>query len=186
MVKTAEAVGNVSLDEPGCPGPFSCHLTQGGVAATAGTETVRAAGEPRLIIGLQQEADYLAHELIRPRRQAQRSHFPVLLGNVDPLYWPEPVALVAQRIDDAPDPGQRHAVHGLPVGPWRHRPMVGVQPPVSQQVQIRVEQLPVQLLTRQAAPATLTPDIQHRFGALHYAYLPVLRYPVTWPPSPCG
>ena len=40
---------------------------------------------------------------------------------------------------------------------------------------MRIEQLPVQPLTRQAAPAALTQDIQHRFGALHYAYLPVLR-----------
>src|SRR3974377_2307770 len=101
MVKTAEAVGNVSLDKPGCPGPFSCHLAQGGVAAATGTETVRAARKPRLVISLQQEADYLAHEFIRPRRQAQRSHFPVLLGNIDPLYWLGPAGLRAQRPDDA-------------------------------------------------------------------------------------
>jgi hypothetical protein len=38
--------------------------------------------------------------------------------------------------------------------------MVGVQPPVGQQVQMRVEQLPVQFLARQATPAALTQDIQ--------------------------
>ena len=35
---------------------------------------------------------------------------------------------------------------------------------------MRVEQLPVQFITRQAAPSAFTEDIQYRFGALHYAY----------------
>ena len=51
--------------------------------------------------------------------------------------------------------------------------MVGVEAPVGQQIQIRVEQLSVQFVQRQAAPAALTQDTQHRFGALHYAYLPI-------------
>ena len=33
--------------------------------------------------------------------------------------------------------------------------------------------------------AAFTQDTQHRLGALHYAYLPICRCPVTWPPSPC-
>src|SRR5664280_3797520 len=44
--------------------------------------------------------------------------------------------------------------------------------------------------TRRAGfPAPGSPviqDIKYRFGALHYAYLPVLRYPVTYAPLPCG
>jgi hypothetical protein len=35
---------------------------------------------------------------------------------------------------------------------------------------VRVEQLPVQFITRQATPPAFTEDIQYRFGALHYAY----------------
>ena len=42
---------------------------------------------------------------------------------------------------------------------------------------MRVEQLPVQPLARQAPPAALTQDIQDRFGALHYACLQFVRYP---------
>ncbi len=38
---------------------------------------------------------------------------------------------------------------------------------------MRVEQLTVQLVTRQATPAAITEDIQYSFGALHYAYLTV-------------
>ena len=123
-----------------------CDLAQCGVAATAGTETVRAAGKLRLIIRLQQEADYLADQLIRPRRHAERASVSRSSSECRPAHWLEPVALVAHRIDDAPDLGQRHAVRGFPVGPGRHRPMVGVHPPVGQQVQMRIEQLPVQLL----------------------------------------
>ncbi len=93
---------------------------------------------------------------------------------------------MAQRINDAPDLGQRHAVRGLPAGPGRHRPVVGVDAPMGHQEKVRVEQLPVQFLTRQAAPAALTQDTQHRFGVLHFTCLPVVEYPVTWPPSPCG
>ena len=34
--------------------------------------------------------------------------------------------------------------------------------------------MPIQLLTRQLPPAAFTQDTQHRFGVLHFAYLPVL------------
>src|SRR5439155_20975931 len=51
----------------------------------------------------------------------------------------------------------------------------GVDAPVGQQIQVRVEQLPVQPLHRQATPAAITQDIQHCSGVLHYAYLPVTR-----------
>ena len=37
---------------------------------------------------------------------------------------------------------------------------------------MRVEQLPVQPFQRQAAPATVTHDVQHRCGVPHHAYLP--------------
>ena len=36
-------------------------------------------------------------------------------------------------------------------------------------------------------PAACTQDSRHRFGVLHYAYLPASGHPSTaWPPSPCG
>jgi hypothetical protein len=57
--------------------------------------------------------------------------------------------------------------------PWmtrRRRALIGIGAPVGQQTPLPVEQLPVQLLTRQATPAALTQDIQHRFGALHDTY----------------
>ena len=175
VVETPETIGEVTLDEPGCPGPVGRHFGQRRVAAPAGTETVGTGGEPRLVARLQQQPHYLADELVRPRRQPQRPQLPpMLLRDVDAACGREPVALVTHRIDDAADRAHGHAISGLPVDPRRHRAVVGVDAPVGHQVQVRVEQLPIQLGTRQAPPTALTQDIQHRFGALHYAYLPVV------------
>ena len=66
VVERPEAVGDVAFNEPGCPGPGLCHIGKSGVASPAGTETVRIAGEPGLVIRFQQEADYLADDFIRP------------------------------------------------------------------------------------------------------------------------
>ena len=43
---------------------------------------------------------------------------------------------------------------------------------------------PSLLFQRQATPAALTQDTQHRFGALHYVYPPIWWCPITWGPSP--
>jgi hypothetical protein len=173
VVKTPETIGDVTLDEPGCPGPGLGHIPQGGVASPAGTETIGAAGELRLVVRLKQQANYLADQLIRPGRHAERTEFPVLLRDIDPPHRAEPVALVAQRINDAPYLFHRHAVRGFPGDPRRHRPLVGVDAPIGQQIQLRAEQKPVQPFQRQAAPAALTEDTQHCLGIPHLAYLPV-------------
>ena len=185
VIQRPETVGDVALDEPGRPGPGIGHLAQCGVAAPAGTETVGPAGELRLVVRLQQQAHHFAEQLVRPGRQAERAEFPVLFRDVDPPGRAEPVALVAHRIDDAADLAQGHAVHGFPGGPGRHRSVVGVDPPVGQQIQLRVEQLPVQLIQRQSLPAALTEDTQHGFGVLHFAYLsvPGVRSPVPLRPA---
>ena len=69
-------------------------------------------------------------------------------------------------------PTGRHTT-GAPTAP-------GVSPrsPVNKhQEQCRVEQLPVQLITRQAPPAACTQDIHYCLGALHYACLQSAEYP---------
>ena len=156
------------------------------MATAAGSVTVGVLGELRLVVRLQQQADHFADELVRPRWQTQRPLLPVLLWDVVPPDRSKPVALVTQRVDDALDLAQGHAVRGFRVGSGGHRSLVGVDAPVGQQVQLRVEQLPIQLIQRQAAPAAFTEDLQDRFGALHYAYLPVPKCPVACAPSPCG
>ena len=139
----------------------------------------------RLVVGLQQQAHHLADEFVRPRRQPERTKPPVLFGDVDPPYWREPVALVAHRLDDGVDLLHGHAVRGFLRGPWCHRPVVGVDATVGQQIQLRVEQLSIQFVARQAFPAALTEDTQYRVGVLHFAYLPGCRVQITCAPSPC-
>src|SRR3954454_570079 len=74
-----------------------------------------------------------------------------------------------------------------PSGPGVMAPLVGVQTPVGEQIQLRVEQLPIQSFQRQAAPSAFTQDIQYSCGLTHHAHLPAFECPITWPPSPdCG
>src|SRR6266498_5223934 len=63
-----KTVGDVSLDEPGRPGPGFCYLPQSGMAASAGAEAVRAIGEGRFVVCLQQQAHHFTDQLIRPGR----------------------------------------------------------------------------------------------------------------------
>jgi len=103
MIKTPEAVGDVTLDEPGRPGPGVDHLPQRGMAAPAGTKTVGPVGELDVVVRLQQQAHHLADQFVRPGRQAQRAQLPVLLRDQHPPHWTKPVTLEAHRLDDAAD-----------------------------------------------------------------------------------
>ena len=69
LIKRPEAVGDITLDEPGRPAPGVGHLAECGVTAPAGTEPVGTAGELRLVVGLQQEAHHFADEFVRPGRR---------------------------------------------------------------------------------------------------------------------
>jgi hypothetical protein len=64
MVKTAEAVGDITLDEPHGPGPGLLYFPQCGMTAAPFPETVRPARKPRFADRLQKETDHLADELI--------------------------------------------------------------------------------------------------------------------------
>ena len=64
MAEAAEAVGDVSLDEPHGPGPGLLDFPERGMTAPPFPETVRPASKLRLVIRLQQEPHYLAGELI--------------------------------------------------------------------------------------------------------------------------
>jgi hypothetical protein len=172
MIKTPEAVGDVPLDEPVRSLPYLHHLRQRGVAAPLGAETMRAIRELDVVVRLKQQTHNLRDQLVAPGRHAQRA-LPDLLRDVDPPGRGPPVGLRTQSTDDPVDLGQGHAVHGLAGDSRRHCTLVGVDAPVGQQEQLLVEQLPVQPLQRQAAPAALPDDAQHGFSTLHYASLPV-------------
>src|SRR5664279_817810 len=147
-------------------------------------EPMGESGERWSVVRLEQQTHYLTDDLVDPGRHAQRTPGPVLFRDVHASCRGETVTLVAHRIDDAFDFARGHAIHCLLCDPGRHRALVRVDAPVGQQIQLRVEQLSIQFLTRQATPAAFTQDTQHRFGALHFAYLLVPRCPITCAPSP--
>src|SRR5215471_17263407 len=144
------------------------------MTAAARTEPVGAAGELRLVVRLQQQADYLLQQLVRPRRQPQRTLLAAsLLLDVGAPHWCPPVTLLPERGDDRLDLGEAHAVHGLAGDPGRHCARVPVDLPVGEQVKARVEQAPVDPFQRQSVPAAFTNDLQHGYGVPHLAYLTV-------------
>src|SRR4249920_2899897 len=100
----------------------------------------------------------------------------------------EPVTLLSHVLDDSGDHRHRHSVRCLLIYAGRQRAFVRIDTAVGQQIQRRVEQLPIQLIHRQASPAPVLQDTQHRFGVLHFAYppSPSLLFSLIWPASPCG
>src|SRR5712671_5560709 len=66
MVKTAEAVGDVTLDKPCGPGPGVVYLPQRGMAPSFSSEPVRIIRELRFVVRLKEQADHFAGQLTGP------------------------------------------------------------------------------------------------------------------------
>ncbi len=187
MVEPIETLGDVSLDEPRHTSPRLRYFRKGRVTAPSRPEAVRAVGELRLVIRFQKGADHFLQQLVRPRRQTQRSASSGCSFLVD-VHTPDrgpPIALVPQRIDDRLNLLQAHAVHGLLVGARCHSTGVAVDLPVGTQVQLRIEQVPVQSLQWQSILAAFVDDLHQGFGSLHYAYLASLDIVDTCATWPC-
>src|SRR6266545_692723 len=137
----SKALGDIALDEPVSPVPDLDHLTQSGVAATSGAEPMGP-----VVVRVEQQAHHLGEQLVRPARQPQRTPLPISFRNVGALDWSPPPPFSTNRGDDVPDLVQGHAVHSLSGDPRGHRTRVGVQPLVSHQIELRVEQLSIQPL----------------------------------------
>src|ERR1700736_1381836 len=120
------------------------------------------------------EGSLEATALCRPHWHAERAEFAVLLWNVDAPGRRKPVFLLPHQPYDLFDLFLGHAVSSFLTGPRRHRPLVGIDVPVGQVVQILIEQLPVKLLAWQALPAALAENVQNHFGCLHCASLMVI------------
>src|SRR6266545_5646765 len=152
----SKALGDIALDEPVGSVPDLDHLAQRGVAAATWAESVGAVGELHVVVRVEQQAYHLGQQLVRPARQPQRAPLPVAFRDIGALDWSPPPPFSTNRGDDVADLVQGHAIHSLSGDPRRHRTRVGVQPLVGHQIQLWVEQLSIQPLQRQAAPAALT------------------------------
>jgi hypothetical protein len=60
VIQAAEAVGDISFDKPGGPGPGVVYLPQCGATSPEFPEPVRGVRELRLIKRFQQQADHFA------------------------------------------------------------------------------------------------------------------------------
>ena len=94
---------------------------------------------------------------------------PVLLRDVNAAGRREPVFLPSHQPCDLFDLRLGHSVGRFLAGSGCHRPVVRVDVPVSQQIQVLIEHLPVKLRARQALPAAFAENVQHHFSRLHCA-----------------
>src|SRR2546426_9474465 len=93
------------------PSHVRLDLLKGRVAPSAWPKPVRARGELRLEVRLQDQADDFLQQSVRPDGNAERALLGrVLLLDVDAPGWRPSVALEAQGLDDRIDVRQGHAV----------------------------------------------------------------------------
>ena len=133
---------------------------------------MRAGTELRFVVRLKNLPKRLLKQLVRPRRDAQRPAFPILLGNVDTSDWCPSKALMAEIVDEFLNFLQFHPVYGLSVAASGHGSVVGIQTGIGPQVQRRIVQQSIDVLQRQSAFASFMDDIQDCFSIPHLACFP--------------
>jgi hypothetical protein len=110
---------------------------------------------------------------------AERSQFPILLGDeCSPDRGPS-ITLIPEEIDGFLDLPHRHAIHGFSCSPLGHRAGVSVDPPVCPQVEVRIVESSLDVPQVFPFLATIPDDGQRRFGVLHVAYLHDSRHLIT-------
>src|SRR5262249_49759853 len=95
VIDIVETSFDVTLDEPLGPVPHPLDTLQGGVAPAPRPETEGVVGELRFVVRLQNGADHILQELIRPCRDAERPRLPIPLRDVDPTHRGPSIALMA-------------------------------------------------------------------------------------------
>src|SRR5260370_8234122 len=84
MIESIETSLDIAFNEPfgSCPGLF--HLPQRGMTASVRTKPMRMRAKLWLVVGFQDEPDYLLQQLVRPGWYTQRTQFSVLLPSARP------------------------------------------------------------------------------------------------------
>ena len=172
MVDVVKTAFDISLDEPLRALPVLGDVLQGGVTAQSGPETVGVAAELRLVVGFQQAAHDFLQQFVGPRGHAEGTHLAVGFRDEDPSDRGPSVAFMANVVDERLDFRQGHPVHSFLRGPFRECTGVSVDPSVRSQVEVRVEELSIEILQVQTSSASFSDDGQRRFGVSHLAYLP--------------
>ena len=117
------------------------------MAAPLWAESVGIIGEGWFIDAFQYHSDDFLHQLVIPGRDPKRTLFTaVFLRNICTPCRFRAVGAVFQRADDALYPRTAHPVQCFSIHTRRHAPLIGVDIPICQQVELRVVQVPVKPL----------------------------------------
>src|SRR5215213_9420500 len=88
VIQTAEAVGDVPLDEPSRALTRPLDLRERRMATPSRTETVGSVAELGIVVRLQDEADHLLQQLVREGREPERARLlRALFLDVDAPRW---------------------------------------------------------------------------------------------------
>jgi site-specific DNA recombinase len=153
VIDVVETPLDVPFDEPDCPSPIVPDLAKCRVATSFWPEPVGVEAEPWFVVWLQKRTQDFLKQLVAPCGNAQRSrpYLPVALVNLLSSDGSPLVSFELQQRDDFVDLLHSHPIHRLLGGSLRHCPGIAVEPTVSAEIQLRVEQMFVDTLQRESS-----------------------------------
>src|SRR5436190_15903730 len=155
MVELIEALLDVSLQKPVGSFPSLFNLAEGRVTSPVWAEPMRRFTELRLVVRLKQASHDFLKQFVREARQTEWSHFPLFLRHIRPSNGCPTIASVTKIVDDLLDFGERHGISGFWCRSRSHRAVVGVDASVSSQVEIRIVELPIEVIYRYSSFASI-------------------------------
>src|SRR3954451_22471782 len=159
MVNVIEASFDISFDKPLRAVPSMLDLGQGRMATVLGAETVRVLAKLRFVVCFQDGTHDFLQQFVGPDGNAEWSHLPIGLGNILPPLRRPSVSFMTYSVDDRRDLSLGHTVRGFCGHSSGHRTGVSKETPVRPQVQIRVEELSIDLLQWQPPAAPTSDDL---------------------------
>src|SRR5688500_879536 len=134
-------------------------------------KTVRVVAEPSRVVRTQAPAHRSLAGLVRPSAPDDPPGRPPLTGSAHRPPRGAGKPLEAERLDHGVDLLQRHAVRGFRCGSGCQRSTIPSDLAVRLQIEIWVEQLPIEVVKRQLSLTTRLDDRQARFRLTHLAHL---------------
>lgn len=126
MVDIVKEAFNVSLHKPFAPCKAILNHSQGCVTAFIGSKAVGGVLKAVFIDGFQQHTDNFLYQLVVNGRDAQRTEFSILFGNICPSGRLGLVRFVFQGCNKPVNSFKAHCVNGFPVCACGHVSLTGI------------------------------------------------------------
>ena len=126
MVDIVKESFNVSLHKPFAPCKAILNHSQGCVTAFIGSKAVGGVLKAVFIDGFQQHTDNFLYQLVVNGRDAQRTEFSILFGNICPSGRLGLVRFVFQGCNKPVNSFKAHCVNGFPVCACGHVSLTGI------------------------------------------------------------